>query len=142
FLEKSQVELPAAFMKRWLLVANEGKYTAEQIDKEFDGFLDDFKWQCVRDFLAQKFEVKVEREDLLEGAKAMAAYQFAVYGMYDVPQEQLENYAGRFLSNEEDSRRIAEQVEESKVLTAVKTCITLDTKDVTLDEFRALSTTE
>ncbi len=139
FLEKAQVELPAAFMKRWLAAANEGKYTQEEIDKEFDAFLEDFKWQCVRDYISRKFEVKVEESDLMEGARQLAAYQFAMYGMYDVPQENLDQFAKRLLADEKDGRRIVEQVEESKVMTALKTHVSLDTKDVTLEEFRALS---
>ncbi len=142
FLDKAHVELPTEFMKRWLVAANEGKYSAEDVDREFDGFLDDFRWQCVRDYIAQKFELKVEQEDLLEGAKQMAAYQFAMYGMYDVPQEHLEEYAKKLIADEKEGRRIVDQVEESKVFARLRTAVTLDTKDVTLDEFRALSTKE
>ncbi len=139
YLEKSHVELPAAFMKRWLLAANEGKYTTEQIDEQFDGFVEDFKWQCVRDYIASTHGVKVEQSDLEEGARQMAAYQFAMYGMYDVPQEQLGNFAKRLLDNEQDRRNIAEQCVESKVAALLRTTVTLDTKDVTLEEFREIS---
>ncbi len=138
-IDKAAVELPSAFLKRWLVAANEGKYTAEDVEKEFDGFLEDFKWQCVRDFLMRKYEVKVDKDDLFTEAKSFAGYQFAMYGMYDVPQENLEQFAYRLLSDERDGRRIAEAVEQRKVFAVVKEKVSIDSKTVTLDEFRELT---
>ncbi|MCD8208441.1 MAG: trigger factor family protein [Bacteroidales bacterium] len=138
-IDKAAVELPSAFLKRWLVAANEGKYTVEDVEKEFDGFLEDFKWQCVRDYLMRKFEVKVDRDDLLAEAKSFAAYQFAMYGMYDVPNENIEQFAYRIMSDERDSRRVAEAVEQRKVLAVVKEQVSVDEKTVTLDEFRELT---
>ncbi len=138
-VEKAAVTLPTAFLKRWLVAVNEGKYTAEDIDKEFDGFLEDFKWQCVKDFLMRKYELKVDKDDLFTEAKSFAAYQYAMYGMYDVPQENIEQFAYRLMADERDSRRIAETVEERKVLTIVRGLVTVDEKTVSLDEFRELT---
>ena len=85
FVGKADVKLPEEFLKRWLLVANAGKITKEDVDKEFDGFLADFKWQLVRGYLMKKFELKIEENDIREAAKAFVTYQYAMYGLGNVP---------------------------------------------------------
>ena len=55
FVKKADVQLPEAFLKRWLIEANSGKLSAEEVEKEFPGFAEDFKWQLVRGSLMQKW---------------------------------------------------------------------------------------
>ena len=70
YVNKAGVELPEAFLKRWLLHANDGKVTAEQVEEEFPAFAEDFKWQLVRSSLMKKFELQVSPDDLKAPAKA------------------------------------------------------------------------
>ncbi len=137
-MKKADIALPEKFLKRWIFVANEGKFTMEDIDKEFDAFLEDFRWQMIKGYLAQKYEVKVEQEDLLSSAKSFAAYQFAMYGMSNVPEEQLEAFAKNILSQEKEGRRVYEQVEEQKVLNAARAQVTLKNKKISVEKFREL----
>ena len=137
-VKKAAVALPEKFLKRWIFVANDGKFTMEEIEKEFDMFLEDFRWNMVRGYLMDKYQVKVEEADLLASAKAFAAYQFAMYGIGNVPDDQLETYAKSILSQEKEGRRVLEQVEDQKTLEAVRGVVTLDTKSVTVEEFRDL----
>lgn len=137
-VEKAAISLPEAFMKRWIFVNNEGKFTKEDIDKEWDSFAEDFKWQLVRSFLMNKFGVKIEEADLKEAAKHFAAYQFSMYGMNNVPDEQLESFAANLLQQEKESQRIIESVEDKKTLDAVKEVVTLTKKKISLDKFREL----
>ncbi len=137
-LTKADVSLPEAFLKRWLVAANEGKYTAEDIEKEFTGFVEDFKWQVVKDSLAVKYDIKVEDEDMLSSAKAFASYQYAMYGMKDVPQEYIDRFAKSMLNDEKEGRRIWEQVLEQKVTAAVRENITLKKKKISVEKFRDL----
>ncbi len=137
-VKKAGLSLPEAFMKRWILTANEGKFTAEEIEKEFSLFAEDYRWQLVRGFLMDKYGVKVEQADLLASAKGFAAYQFAMYGMNNVPEEQLDSYAKNILSNEDQARRILDQVENEKTVAAVKDVITLKHKKISVEKFREL----
>ncbi len=137
-MKKADIALPEKFLKRWIFVANEGKFTMEDIDKEFDAFLEDYRWQMIKGYLAQKYEVKVEQEDLRSSAKSFAAYQFAMYGMNNVPEEQLEAFAKNILSQEKEGRRVYEQVEEQKVLNAARAQVTLKTKKISVEKFREL----
>lgn len=137
-LKKANLTLPEAFLKRWILVANEGKFTAEDIEKEWPGFVEDFKWQLVRDSLMEKFSLTVTEEDLLTSAKGFAAYQYAMYGLNNVPDDQIESFAKSLLSQERESRRIEEQVTTRKVIDAVKDVVTLKTKKITREKFAEL----
>lgn len=137
-VKKADLKLPETFMKKWLKVANEGKFTAEQIDKEFDAFAEDYRWSLVRDFLLKKYGVKIEQDDILASARGFAAYQFAMYGMPNVPAEQLDNYAKSILADENQSRRIVEQVESEKAIAAVKPELKINKKSVSVEQFREL----
>ena len=137
-IKKAAIALPEAFLKRWILVNNEGKFTAEEIEKEWPGFVEDFKWQIVRDNLMEKFNLTVTEADLLESAKGFAAYQYAMYGLSNVPDEQIESFAKSLLSQERESRRIEEQVTTRKVIDAVKGVITLKAKKITREKFAEL----
>ena len=77
-LEKANVQVAEKFLKRWVYVVNDGKFTMEDIEKDWEFFIADYKWQMVRSFLMNKYEVKIEEADLLASAKGFAAYQFAM----------------------------------------------------------------
>ena len=137
-VKKADVTIAEKFLKRWVYVANEGKFTMEDIEKEWDLFIADYKWQMVRSYLMNKYEVKIEEADLLASAKGFAAYQFAMYGMNNVPEEQLESFAKNILSQEEQGRRILDQVENEKTVAAVREVVTLKKKKISVDKFREL----
>ena len=137
-LEKANVAVAENFLKRWVYVANDGKFTMEDIEKDWPLFIVDYKWQMVRSFLMNKYNVKVEEADLLASAKGFAAYQFAMYGMNNVPEEQLESFAKNILSQEEQGRRILDQVENEKTFAAVREVVTLKKKKISVEKFREL----
>ena len=138
-LEKANLTLAEKFLKRWVYVVNDGKFSMEDIEKEWDLFVADYKWQMVRSYLMNKYEVVVNDADLLASAKGFAAYQFAMYGMNNVPEEQLEAFAKNILSQEEQSRRIYDQVENEKTFAAVREIVTLKKKKISVEKFRELN---
>ena len=138
FVKKAGLELPEAFLKRWLIHANEGKFTPEQVDAEFPGFIEDFKWQLVRGYLMQKFGLKVEDKDLQEAAESYVAYQYAMYGMGNVPAELIRSSARNVLEDENQLRRLEEQVEDNKTIARVREEVTLQTKKISEEKFREL----
>ena len=137
-VEKADVTVAEKFLKRWIYVINEGKFTMEDIEKEWDLFIADYKWQMVRSYLMNKYNVKIEEADLLASAKGFAAYQFAMYGMNNVPEEQLESFAKNILSQEEQGRRILDQVENEKTVAAIREVVTLKKKKISVEKFREL----
>ena len=138
-IKKCDIKLPEDFLKRWLYTINEGKFTMEEIEKDFNIFLKDFRWQLIRQYIVREQKIEIKREDLLAEAKKIAALQFAMYGLNDVPQEQLEQYAQSVLGNENEGRRIYERTEEEKVLSYVKGVVTIEKKPVSIEDLQKMN---
>ncbi len=137
-LKKFKFNLPVEFLKRWLVIANKDKFTAEQIEEEFPKFEDDLKWQLIRDQIAGDREIKVEADEIKASAREVALMQFQQYGMMNVPAENLENYASEMLKNEDERRRIVERVMEKKVIHYIRNSVRVDNKQITIEKFNKL----
>lgn len=138
YVKKAGVELPEAFLKRWLIEANKGKVSAEEVEKEFDGFAEDFKWQLVRGSFMKAFGFDVTPDDVREAAKAFVTYQYAMYGLGNVPADMLEDAVKNVLQDQKQVDRLVEQVEDQKVMSKIKETITVKSKKITSEKFRAL----
>jgi trigger factor len=136
-MEKTEFQLPEEFLKRWLLRVNE-KATEEQIEKEFDSFRKDLKWQLIRNKVARDNEVKISEEELQKEAENITRYQFQQYGLFYATDEQIANYAKETLKREEDAKRIADKILEEKVIILMKELVKLENKDITVEEFNKL----
>lgn len=137
-VKKADIKLPEEFLKRWLFNINDGKFSKEEIEKEAPAFFEDFRWQMVRGYIMQKFDLKIEEKDVHEAAQAYVAYQYASYGMGNVPEAILKDSVARVLQDENTSRRIVENVEATKVIEAVKGAVTLKAEMVSVEDFRTL----
>jgi trigger factor len=137
-VEKMNPELPEAFLKRWLRVANKD-VTEEQIENDFDGFLKDLKWQLIKDKIINENELEVEEEEAFDFAKQLAQAQYAQYGIPNVPEDQLESFAKMILEKQEEKERIYNKLLEDKVVGVVKDKVSVDEKEVTQEEFTELS---
>lgn len=139
-LDKAALKMPAPFLKRWLRVINEEKFTMEEIEKDFDQFLKMFSWNYLQKHFIKEENLSVTADEAKTEAKAFAAAQFAQYGMPAAPDEMLENFAKQqILSNKEQSQKIYEKLYETKVVEAVKGKIKVVEKEVSADEFAKLA---
>ena len=136
-MEKTDFQLPEEFLKKWLLRVNE-KSTAEQIEKEFDSFSKDLKWQLIRNKVAHDNEVKISEEELQKEAENITRYQFQQYGLFYTTDEQIANYAKETLKRDEDAKRIADKILDEKVILLIKELVKLEDKSVTTEEFNKL----
>ena len=137
-VDKAGVKVPESFLKRWLYESNKGKLSREEVDKEFDAFIGDFRWQLVRGYLMKKLGLKIEDKDMVEAAKSYASYQYAMYGMGNVPEQFITEAAMNILKDERQVRNIEESVENEKVIAAVKEAVTLQNKKISEAKFREL----
>jgi trigger factor len=131
------LQLPVAFLKRWLTETND-KITAEQIDEEFDHFRTDLEWTLIKSNLAKENGIRVVETDVTAMAREMAKMQFHQYGMFNLPEEYLDNYAKSILENKEQKQKMAEKIIEDKVLELIKDKSGIDIKEVTQKEFDGL----
>jgi trigger factor len=137
-MKKFKGDLPKEFLKRWLLMINEGKFDMEQIEKEFDHFEEDLKWQLIKDKIVTDNGLKIEDEDMHRTAIDIARMQFAQYGMNNIPDEHLIEFARRMLEKEDEKNNIYGQVVERKVIETVRGVIKLDEKEITSEKFSKL----
>ena len=137
-IKKFNLELPKEFLIRWLTAINEGKFTLEQVEKDYPNFEDDLRWQLIRDKIAIEQEFKVEEEELVRVAKGHLMHQMMQYGMGQLPDEFLDKYAKELVEKPEERRKMAEQVIEGKVMDWVKETIKLDEKEIDSEEFRKM----
>lgn len=130
-------ELPEAFLKRWIKATNE-KMTDEQIESDFDNFMVDLRWQLIKDKIAKDNELKITEDDVYSLAKEMAVLQFRQYGLNNVSEEHIENYANHMLKNEEERRKLVARKQEDVIVAAIKDKATLDVKEIGFEEFNKM----
>ena len=133
------VATPEAFLKNWLYTINEGKFSMEEIDKDFDRFLDMMRWNLIQKHYIDALKLEVTPEEATEEAKKMAAAQFAYYGIPNVDGETLANYAKNILGNKEENRKVYEKLFENKVIDAVIPQITVSEKAISAEDFGKLA---
>ena len=138
-VKKAALKMPEAFLKRWLYTINEGKFTMEEIEKDFDQFLKMFTWNYIQKHFIKADNLSVTKEEATAEAKALAAAQFVQYGMPSAPDNMLEEYAGRILSDKEQGQKIYEKLYEVKVVEDVKSKIKVTEKAVSADDFAKMA---
>lgn len=131
------LELPEAFLKRYLVATNKDA-DEKKVEENFENTANQLKWQLIKEKIAKNLNVKVEAEDKTKMAKFYAAQQFAQYGMNNVPDDVIENYAHQILEKPEYSRDIENQAFEDKVYAAIKDAVAVEEKTVSVDEFNKL----
>ncbi|MCR4921491.1 MAG: trigger factor [Bacteroidaceae bacterium] len=129
-----EVTFPEAMLRRIMKLNNPDKEDA-YFEEHFPATLDELKWHLIKEQLSDQLEVKVEQPDVLETAKASARAQFAQYGMVNIPDEYITNYANNMLKNEQQAEGLVSQTVENKICQKAKEVLTLKTKKVTFSEF-------
>ncbi len=132
-----KIAFPEDFLKRWVLATNE-KMTQEELDKDFDKMLDELKWHLAKDQLMKEYNINVEKEEVEAFAKRIAQMQFMQYGLMNVDDAMLSNYAQEMLKQENQLRGIVERVVEDKIFDAVKGIAKIEPKTVSQEEFDKL----
>lgn len=131
-----EITLPDEVLKDYLKQANE-TLNDENIEEEYAKARPQLIWQLVSDKIAEALEVKLEQADVIELAKAIARNQFAQYGMPNVPEDILEKYAQEIISGKQGDQ-VRQQALESKLFSTIKNAVTLDEKNVSVEDFNKL----
>ena len=139
YMEKKVGELtfPEALLKRIMLNNNKDK-GEDFVEKNFKASVDELKWHLIKEQLVAANGIKVEDDDLKQVAKAAIRQQFAQYGMTNVPEDVLENYAEEQLKKREQVDQFVDRAVDAKLTEALKGIVKLNKKEVTLDEFNKL----
>ena len=132
-----KLEFPDALLKRIMLLNNEEKgeeYVAENYDKS----IEELTWHLIKEQLVEANDIKVEQEDVLKMARETTKAQFAQYGMLSIPDDVLDNYAQEMLKKKETINNLVSRVVEVKLAAALKAQVTLENKNVSIEEFNKM----
>jgi len=134
-MNKVNFNLPSEFLKRWIVAVNEKPVTPEQVEAEFDGYAKGLKWQLIENRIIKDNNINVTNEEVMDHTKQLILAQFGKMQQMPMSDEDLENTAKRVLGNEEEAKKIYEQVYGQKVMTLFKSKFTLENKEVAYEEF-------
>jgi trigger factor len=137
-MKKFKSKLPVDFLKRWLHLINEGKFTMEQIELEFEHFIEDLKWQLIKDKIIKDHEITVSDEDMKTGAIDFTRIQLAQYGLSNLPDEHLTEFANRMLGKEEEKNKIRSKVTEDKIFEYIKATAKVEENQISTEKFNKL----
>ncbi len=139
YMEKKvgKLEFPEALLKRVMLNNNKDK-GEDYVEKNFEGSIKELAWHLIKEQLVAANDIKIEDDDLKNVAKEAVRQQFAQYGMSNVPDDVLEQYAGEQLKKREQVEGFVDRAVDVKLIEKLKTVVKLDEKSVTLDEFNKM----
>ena len=132
-----KLEFPEAILKRVMLNNNKDK-GADFVEKNFDASIKELGWHLIKEQLVAAQGIKIEDDDLKAVAKEAARAQFAQYGMSNIPDEYLENYASEMLKKRENVDGLVDRAVDVKLTAALKGVVKLDEKDITLEDFQKM----
>lgn len=132
-----ELEFPEAMLKRIMKLNNQDKDDAF-IEKNFAPSLEELKWHLIKEQLSEKLEIKVENDDILESAKTATRLQFAQYGMMNIPEDVLLNYAKEMMKNKQQVENMIARTVENKIADKVMGIVTLERKTVSLEDFNKM----
>ena len=139
YVEKKvgDLQFPEALLKRVMINNNKDK-GADYVEKNFEGSIRQLKWHLIKEQLVAANEIKVEDADLKNIAMVAVRQQFAQYGMSNVPDDVLENYAEEQLKKRENLDNYVDRAVDQKLVEKLKTVVKLNKKSVTLEEFNKM----
>ena len=139
YLEKKvgDLQFPEALLKRVMMQNNKDK-GADFVEKNFEGSIKELKWHLIKEQIVAANNLKVEEDDLKAVAKEAIRAQFAQYGMSNVPDDVLENYAAEQLKKRENVDNFVDRAVDMKLTEVLKNVVKLNEKEVTLEDFNKL----
>ncbi len=128
---------PDAILKRVMLLNNKDK-DADYVEKNYEGSIKELTWHLIKEQLVAANEIKIDDAEVKNAAIEQARAQFAQYGMTNIPDEYLENYAQEMLKKQETSQGLVDRAIDVKLTEVLKNVVKLNEKTVSLDEFNKL----
>ncbi len=132
-----KVEYPEQMLKRIMRLNNPDK-DEKFVDDNFERSLEELTWQLAKEQLTEQFGIKLTQDDVLEAAKSVTKMQFAQYGMMEVPEEMLNQYAQEMLKKKDQTESLVTRAIEQKIAAGAKETVKLNEKTVSLDEFNKM----
>lgn len=134
-IENTKFDLPAEFLQKWLAVAGEKPLSTEEAIEEYNRSEKGLRYQLIEGKISKDNNIQVSYDDLKEYAKGYIKTQMAQYGNMNPEEKELDEISNRVLGNQEEAKRLSDQLMSEKLLTFFKENMKLKTKEVTYEEF-------
>lgn len=135
-IEKADLKLPDDFMKRWILEQNDGKLTAEQLDVQYDSYANSLKWQLLQNKIITDHKIEVSQDDVKAHVRKFISGQyFGGMEQNEAFESQLDSIVDNVLQNQEEVKKIYDQLYDEKILNLFKESVTLDEETLPLEDF-------
>ncbi|WP_243473077.1 trigger factor [Winogradskyella sp. MH6] len=134
-LESTSFDLPVEFLQKWMQTAGEEPMTEEQAKEEYEKSEKSMRYQLIEGKLITDHNLQVQFEELKAYAMDMIKGQMAQFGQLNPSEKELEDIATRIMSNQDEVKRLSEQLMSQKLLNLYKTEANIKTKEITYDDF-------
>ncbi len=139
-VEKVKFDLPDEFLMRWLVKSSEKPLTLEQVKIDYPNYSKSLKWQLIENKILEDNDVKITNDDLISFTKDLVKRQMQQYGQASTDDKQLSDIAENILKNEDERKKISNQLFDEKTLIIYKDLFKLNQKSISYDDFVKLAT--
>lgn len=137
FIENTKFDLPSEFLTKWIQTTGENPLTEEEASEEYKKSEKGLRYQLIEGKIIKDNDIQIQFDELKEFAKGFIKSQMAQFGQLNPQEEELDNIAGRVLSNQDEVKRLSEQLMSQKLMNLYKEKGNLKTKEVTYENFVA-----
>jgi trigger factor len=138
-VNKTKVDLPNEFLKRWIKLSNEKDISTEQIENEYNSYADNLKWQLIQGNIFKTNQIRLENAEVIEFTKGLLVSNYAQYGIPAPEDQELTASAMQVLQNREEATRVYDMLAEQKLTNYFKSTVKLNEKHISYDDFIALA---
>lgn len=138
-IEKTEFDMPVEFLKKWLHSASEKPLTFEEIEKDYENYEKTLRWQLIEAKILEDNDIKLEAEEVKEETKKLITQNFAQYGQQAPEGPEMDQIVERVLQNQEESRKLQEQMIGAKVLAFFKETFKIKEEEMSWDDFLKLA---
>jgi trigger factor len=138
-LAETKMSFPEAFLKRWIKSSSEKPVSDEDLDREFDAYLNSLKWQLIQTKIFKDNNIQLTNEEVINFTKSLVIGNYAQYGLPAPDDAELTETAKRLLQNKEQANGIYDRLAEGKLTAYFKSTVTLSKKELPYDDFVALA---
>ena len=132
-----KLEYPDALLKRIMLANNKDK-GEDFVEKNYEMSIKELTWHLIKEQLVSAQNIKIEDADIKETAKEAARAQFAQYGMTNIPEEYIENYANEILKKGDSTEALVDRAVDRKLAAALKGVVKLNEKEISVEDFNKM----
>ena len=132
-----KLEYPDAFLKRYMRVSNADK-DEKFVEENYEKSIEELTWHLIKEKLVKAYGIKVEEEDLIATAKFITKIQFAQYGMVNMPEAMLDNYAKEMLKKQDKAETLVNRSIDNKLSAALKNVVKLNRKEISVEDFNKM----